>query len=219
MARAVASFRPDIIHIHGLWTFLSVVGVLVGRKLKIPRIVSPHGMLDPWAFGQSPIRKRLALATYEGMNLNGARFIHALCDAETIAVEKIGLTAPIRVVPNGVDVPERGMITGTAPWQSELPKNRRILLYLGRIHKKKGLDALIAGWSRALRCSNEGMQWDLVIAGWGDETYERELRRLVQELHVDRTVRFVGPQVDRAKDLTYACADAFILPSLAKGCR
>jgi poly(glycerol-phosphate) alpha-glucosyltransferase len=61
------------------------------------------------------------------------------------------------------------------------------------------------------------MQWDLVIAGWGDETYERELRRLVQELHVDRTVRFVGPQVDRAKDLTYACADAFILPSLSEG--
>jgi poly(glycerol-phosphate) alpha-glucosyltransferase len=214
---ALGAFKPDLIHLHGLWTFLSVVSVIVSRNLNIPRIVSPHGMLDPWAMDRSLIRKRIALATYEGANLGGAECIHALCNAEAEAVKNVGVNASICVLPSGVDVPDDWSGDRKASWRLKLPPQSRILLFLGRIQEKKGLARLFTAWARTSSRSNIGKDWHLVIAGWDEDNYQTKLEKLAHSLGINGSVTFVGPQLGQEKDRSFASADAFILPSLSEG--
>src|SRR5450432_81437 len=63
---ALAAFRPDLMHVHGLWTYLSMAALKVHRQAGVPAVISPHGMLDPWALGFSRTRKRIAAVAFQG---------------------------------------------------------------------------------------------------------------------------------------------------------
>ena len=97
-----------------------------------------------------------------------------------------------------------------------MPNAQRILLYLGRIHPKKGLVGLVRAWKR-VQMTAEGQGWCLVVAGWDQCGHASQLSALVHELSLDRSVRLVGPQFDRNKDATFHAVDAFILPSFSEG--
>jgi poly(glycerol-phosphate) alpha-glucosyltransferase len=100
-------------------------------------------------------------------------------------------------------------------WADEVA-SRKVLLFLGRLHPKKGLVSLVRAWARVQRDPG-ARDWALVIAGWDQGGHGRALRRLVAELSLERSVVFVGPQFDDAKAASYARADAFILPSVSEG--
>lgn len=217
MMKALCAFRPDVIHAHGLWTFLSIVSLAVSRHLDIPRIVSPHGMLDSWALNHSHFPKRIALATYEGAHLRGARYVHALCQAEVQAIRISGITTRTCIVPNGVELPHVQGDHEEPSWRLLLPHGSKVLLYLGRIQEKKGLRTLLMAWAQAIVRSSDGRRWQLVIAGWDEGNYQLELEKIVNDLGIKETVHFVGPQLGRARDQSYASADAFVLPSLSEG--
>jgi hypothetical protein len=96
----------DVLLSHGLWMYTSYLsGQWAGRSGR-PSIVNPHGMLDPWAVRQSSWKKRMALLLYEGNNLNRASCVRALCDAEADAIRQFGITNPVCVIPNGVELPD-----------------------------------------------------------------------------------------------------------------
>ena len=204
----------DLIHVHGLWMYSSLAGVRWSSRCQRPRIVSPHGMLDPWARRHSGWKKRIAGALYEHTHLRGAACLHALSEAEVRAIRTAGLRNPVCVIPNGVDLP-MGQPSSAPPWADRV-EGRRVLLFLGRLHPKKGLASLIRAWARVQR-DHAARDWALVVAGWDQGGHARALERLVDELSLQRSVFFVGPQFDQAKAASYARADAFILPSLSEG--
>jgi poly(glycerol-phosphate) alpha-glucosyltransferase len=94
----------------------------------------------------------------------------------------------------------------------------KVLRYLGRLHRKKGLAALLRAWASAPRGDGEtGEDWRLVIAGWDQGGHELELRQLAAQLGIADSVHFIGPQFGLAKESTLQSAHAFILPSLSEG--
>jgi poly(glycerol-phosphate) alpha-glucosyltransferase len=225
--RKLMATNPDLVHVHGLWKYSSVVAVSWSHRWSKPFIVSPHGMLDAWALKNSAWRKGLAWAVYERRHLREASCIRALCQAEAQAIQALGLRKPICIIPNGVDVPERVKeapsrlcnvhINGALP-------GAKILLYLGRIHPKKGLGMLLRAWAETPR----PREWKLVMAGWDQAGHEACLKRLADELGIrwadaidnprsPASVFFVGPKVGPNKRKWLRGCDAAVLPSYSEG--
>lgn len=213
--RALRASPADLLHVHGLWMYPSVVAPRWAAARRSPYIVSPHGQLDTWALAHRRWKKTLASRAYEMRHLRGAACLHALCEAELVSIRAAGLTNPVCIVPNGVDLP--GPDTADPPlWRSRIPARAEVLLFLGRLAPQKGLPHLLRGLARARDAALSG-PWHLVIAGWGEAAYRAELEQLSASLGLGDIVHFVGPQFGEEKARTLAAADAFVLPSLSEG--
>ena len=214
---ALKGFDPDILHAHGLWMYPSVASQLFTRGKK-PYLISPHGMLDPWAVRNSGWKKKLAGMVYENRHLRGANCIHALCQSEYESIRAYGLTNPVAIIPNGVDLPDLHTPCSPPQWRKNIPADARVLFFLSRIHPKKGLENLLQAWTVA---TNNGAvlnrPWHLVIAGWDQGGHQQELEQMAVRLGISSTVHFVGPQFDHAKHASFMSADAFVLPSFSEG--
>lgn len=245
LLEGLQSANLDLLHVHGLWMYPSSAAQTWQRRSGRRQIISPHGMLDPWAVHRSRWKKRLAGVLFEENHLRQANCLHALCQSEAEAIRAYGLRNPICVIPNGVDLPEtrsqKPETTDQASGLWPLAADRKVLLYLGRIHPKKGLDHLIKAWAlvhKATSTAKTLSEWVLAIAGWDQGGHESELKKLATELGLactnvksqgaepgnqkaergfPPTVFFLGPQFNEAKAACYANCDAFILPSLSEG--
>jgi poly(glycerol-phosphate) alpha-glucosyltransferase len=166
-------------------------------------------MLDGWALRNARWKKRIAAALYENQHLRGAACLHALSEAEARSIRGYGLRNPICVIPNGIDLPDPR--ESDAKTRSE---NRKTLLYLGRLHRKKNLANLIRAWNKTF--NSRGLNsdsWVLAIAGWDEGGYENELKQIA----TGASVVFLGPRFDAEKSECYRTCDACILPSLSEG--
>jgi glycosyltransferase involved in cell wall biosynthesis len=217
LSPALHAAELDILHVHGLWMYPSIVARRWGARTGAPYMVSPHGMLDPWALTQGHWKKRIAGALYEHSHLHRAACLHALCESELKAIRAFGLKNPVCVIPNGVELAGRTP-SSSASWRAQLPAQAKVLLYLGRLHPKKGLTVLLRGWAKLHREAHEAMKdWYLVIAGWNQGDHREHLESLAGSLGLSASIRFVGPQFGAQKDATFRAADAFVLPSYSEG--
>ncbi|MCL5023036.1 MAG: glycosyltransferase [Nitrospirae bacterium] len=217
MYQALCRMAADLSHTHGLWMYPSIAAYRWSKQLKKPYVVSPHGMLDSWALSNSRYKKILAGYLYENRHLKTASCIHALGTPEVQAIRDYGLRNPICLIPNGIDMINKPE-SNEAPWQNQVDSGRNVLLYLGRIHPKKGLINIIYAWS-LLKSSGISMinEWAVVIVGWDQCNYEAELKAAVTKLNLANSVFFLGPQFHEKKNAAYHFANGFILPSLSEG--
>ncbi|HMJ91274.1 MAG TPA: glycosyltransferase [Candidatus Acidoferrum sp.] len=226
---ALASCDFAMLHVHGLWKYCSVASVHWARKYKRPHIVHPHGMLDPWALRNSRPKKLLAAALYENLHLRRASCIRALCQSEADSIRAYGLKNPICIIPNGVDLPANPNPQSPI-LNPQFTSGRKVLLYLGRLHPKKNLGALLDAWAALQRQSTAAQEWTLAITGWNEVGYEEQLRKQCSDLGLKcsdaqsssihnslSSVSFTGPRFGDDKAAAYASCDAFILPSLSEG--
>lgn len=214
LLRALDAADLDLLHLHGIWNFASFAALWWRRRTGRPLLISPHGMLDPGALAFSPAKKRLVAALYERRNLLGASAIHALNTAEADAVRTFGVTAPVAVIPNGVDLPEESIVTAR-DWSADRP---RTLLFLARLHPKKGVAELIAAWRLLLdRAPNVAARWRLTLAGWDDGGSLDDARRQIATLGLADQVDLPGALFGADKHRALAAAHAFILPSRSEG--
>jgi len=205
---ALRSFKPELLHCHGLWHYPAWASYRYYRESGIPLLISPHGMLDPWALGFSKLKKRIAGVLFQTRQLEAAQALHALCPAEASAIASTGLECPILVIPNGVNLP---------PLRSKVrDKQTNTLLYLGRLHPKKGLEALVLAWGTLQLKKDIPDNWRLSLAGWDELGTEMRLKRLVKKMGL-KGVSFLGPVWGEQKARVLAEAEASILPSLSEG--
>jgi glycosyltransferase involved in cell wall biosynthesis len=184
--QALIEFSPNLVHTHGLWRFSSIAANQYCRSRNVPYVISAHGMLDPWAVHNSRWKKAVAHFFYEDSHLREASCLRALCEAEARAIRQLGLKNPIAIIPNGIDLPEIGsQASAISSFGSE---GRKTLLFLGRLHPKKGLVNLLRAWAAANRKSEIGCgratEWLLAIAGWDQAGHENDLKRLCDELGI-----------------------------------
>ena len=192
--------RGSLVHSHGLWLWTNLDAHLTAARMNVPHIVSPRGMLEPYSLRRSRTLKSLVWTLLQGRALREARCIHVTSLAELAAARAVGLVNPIAVIPNGVSMPkERPRPVGEA----------RRLLFLGRVDHKKGVDTLLRAWSRLAPAFPD---WAVDIVGPSHGRYAQEMQSLVRELGIPR-VRFLGPAFGEARDLAYAEADLFVLPT------
>jgi poly(glycerol-phosphate) alpha-glucosyltransferase len=213
---ALDAAKPDLVHLHGIWGIASRGLHWWLKKHQIPYVVSPHGMLDSWALGRSWMKKRVAGIVWEDSLLRGAAFLHALNEAEANSIRALGLRNPIRVVPNGVKLPAVGKAAVPLSGAPDTPQDtRRSMLFIGRLHPKKGLTELILAWS--LLPADVRAQWRLRIAGWDEIGLLGKLKTLTQALKLGEDIEFLGGVFGDEKDAVFRAASAFILPSYSEG--
>lgn len=198
--------RFDVCHVHGLWTWPTVVAAEAASRNGIPLILAPRGMLSPGSLRISSRKKKLFWKLFHSRSLRGLSCLHATSDLEAEELrgfsEKHGLEVPIAVVPNGIDIFDLPPRAPTA----------RTILSLGRIHPKKGLDGLIRAWARIAATRPD---WDVKIVGPDEGNHSVGLRRLADELRVPR-VSIEGPRYGNEKIEAYRNAALFVLPSHAE---
>ncbi|MCS4116180.1 glycosyltransferase [Salinibacter ruber] len=196
----VEDVRPDVIHDHGAWLPSNVVAAWVARRAGVPLVVASRGMVTAWSLSHQAQKKRAAWHLYQKHVFRQASLFHATAPAEVEDLRALGMTQPIAVVPNGVEIPD------TLP--NGEPTDDRRALFLSRIHPKKGLPMLLDAWAD-LR--PEG--WMLELVGPSENGHRAELEAQATELGLDGEVVFSGPVDDTDKWHKYAAADLFVLPT------
>ena len=215
LSNALAATSQDVLHQHGIWQLWSRDVLRWGRQTSKPVVISPHGMLDPWALRNSSWKKQLAMTLYEGQNLRSAACLHALNESEANSFGALGLTNPIAVIPNGVALPDGRGHPRPAFLSGD---DRKVLLFLGRIHPKKGVCETLEAWAEVLHQRPQlGREWCLVVAGWDDGNYLKALRARVAALGLNGHAHFAGPLFGDGKAACLANASAFILASHSEG--
>ena len=212
----VTSSHADIFHSHGLWMWSDRIADVAARKSGKPHVVSPHGMLEPWAMRNSARKKQLMWRLFQGRALQSARCLHALCDAERVSMRDLGLRNPIAVIPNGVNLSEFENLPAPDEFNARFPaaKNRRVLLFMARLHPKKGLVPLLRAWKMMAR---QFPDWLLAIAGPDENGHRAELETIVADNKLENHVIFTGMLDGTAKKAALSRADAFVLPSHSEG--
>lgn len=190
-----------VVHDHGIWLGSNHGVASACRSRDIPRIVSPRGMLGSWALNHRKWKKKLAWTLYQRRDLLTASAFHATSPAEAEEIRALGLKQPIAIVPNGITLPKTLLAPRNNP--------SRQMLFMSRIHPKKGLPLLIQAWKKAAI----PLDWVLRIAGPDELNHLGELQQLVQQLGIKNSIQFIGPIDDSQKWAVYAESDLFVLPS------
>ena len=206
--------NPDVVHLHGLWKYPAIATNSWFRKLHRPYIVSPQGMLEPWALKRSRMKKRLAMMLFQKSCLKNAACIHATAHMEAENIRRAGFINPIALIPNGVEVPEKRKVES-----GKRKAESKTALFLSRIHPKKGLLNLVKAWSVVSKeqgARSKEQEWVLVIAGPDEGGHLAEVQAAVRSAGLENRIHFQGEVMGDEKIKCYQEADLFILPSFSE---
>jgi glycosyltransferase involved in cell wall biosynthesis/ubiquinone/menaquinone biosynthesis C-methylase UbiE len=202
---------PDIYHLHGVWLQAMRYGANEALRRKIPYILEFYGMYEPWGLGNRWFLKRGARLLFQDRIIREAACLHVNSPQEAENIRKLGFKTPIAVIPGGVDLEaidrRKSALPAEAPWH-EL-KDRPFILYLSRLHPKKGLDLLLRSWAK----NPKSEDWMLVIAGSGQPEYVQQCKLLAVELGIANQCVWLGHVDELQKSWLYAKAHCYVLPT------
>ena len=197
-------WHPDIVHHQGLWRGCHHQAARLARRLNIPRIISPRGMLEPWCLNHHRFRKKIAWALYQHRDLKTAACLHATSVSEAEQFRRLGFQQAVALLPNGVDFPDDAC-NETGGYE------HREILFLSRIHPVKGLLNLVAAWKDCVRPG-----WKLRIVGDDEFDHREQVKAAVRTEELNESVS-VEPAVHSAEKWTLMKnADIVILPSMSE---
>jgi glycosyltransferase involved in cell wall biosynthesis len=206
-------------HGHGLYVWTNHwLGGEARRRAK-PLVYHPHGFFDPWILRRSKRLKRVAHWLFEDQNIAHVSWWRALSSKEAEQIRAvIGPKANVRIIPNGIDLDEVDHVADNTfnpaqhPWTNR--RKPRRLLFLSRIHPKKGLDLLVSAWALLAK---EFPDWELLITGPDEGGYQGTVERMIRAADAANSC-WIHPAVTGAeKHALFRTADLFVLPSYSEG--
>jgi glycosyltransferase involved in cell wall biosynthesis len=202
--------KSDVVHIHALWEEPQHLAAQLARRVGIPYVITPHGMLDPWSLSQKKWKKRLYMAWRLRSNLNRAAALHFTTETEKNLVGRLKLAPPGIIEPIGLDQSDFAQLPPRGTFRARYPAigDRPVLLFLSRLHYKKGLDLLVPAFARLTDRSAV-----LVIAGPDSDGYRAVVERMVADEGVADRVIFTGMLWNADRFAALADADLFVLSS------
>lgn len=204
-----------VVHIHGVWEPILRQATRAASALHVPYIIAPHGMLHPWSLAQSKWKKKLAMMLGYRKMLAGATAIHALNSDEATHIRALGLHQPCHILPNGVFLKELEPMPAPGSFFTHMSElgGKPYILFLSRLHYKKGLDRLADAFA-ILAAKIEHLH--LVVAG-PDDGDELRFRQMIKMHGLEARVHLVGPLWDKSKFAAMQDAACFCLPSRQEG--
>ena len=217
--------KPDIVHLHGLWSLELHRCAAICRRWHVPYVIAPRGMLEPWSLQQKWLKKRIARWLYQDRDLKCAAALHATAESEAEQFRKLGFKNPIIVSPNGVNVPmngERGTGNGERGMENgERGTGKRRVLFVSRMHPKKGVMELVEAWGQVVSGGvEEWRSWNVelvyTMSGELEKEYEAKVKARVKELGLEDQFIFTGALDDEKKWKAYGRSDLFVLPTYSE---
>lgn len=195
----------QLVHSHGIWLQCNRQSAECSKQFNIPHIISPRGMLEPWALSHNSWKKKPVWFLWQKRALKLATAFCATSDQEAVSIRSLGFSQPIAVIPNGVhfyDYVGKQLIPNN---------NDRIALFLSRLHPKKGLSNLVKAWA----CTRPS-GWKVVIAGPNENGHKSEIQSEIVSLGLDGVFEFIEPVDGIEKERLYRDASIFILPTFSE---
>ncbi len=205
----------DIVHLHGMWEAVLAAAVRIARRLGKPYVIAPHGMLDPWSLGQGRLKKKLAIKLWYARLWRGASFFHLLNADEARLIQPLKLARRTEIIPNGVFLEEIEPLPEPCGFRADHRElgNDPYILFLSRLHFKKGLDYLAGAFAK-VAAKHDRVR--LVVAGPDDGALEG-FENQVRDAGLSGRVHVVGPIYGRQKYEALVDAACFCLPSRQEG--
>ncbi|MEM9185518.1 MAG: glycosyltransferase [Planctomycetota bacterium] len=210
VAQAIDS--ADVVHLHTPWDRYNLAAATAARAAGTPYVVSIHGMLDDWPMEQRGVKKRAYLAVAGRRMLEGAARLHFTAEAEREQAMKWAPRGGASVLPLVMDLSPYRELPGPDPARHAFPALGAAgakLLFLSRVHPKKGIEKLI----EAVSLLSRSAPVQCLVAGPGEADYVDQLRRHAGALGVGQCVHFLGMVRGETKLSLYQACDLFVLPT------
>ena len=206
----------DLVHVHEPWHYLGFIAFRVARKNAIPYVLSPRGALEEWCLRQKAFKKQIYRMMIQDRILKFADAIHALTNEEMTSISKLGYKSSIFVAPNGIDPSPFECPPDTSAFLAAYPElvGKRVILYLGRLHPKKGLDVLARSY---VSLSHKFENTALLVAGLNEDGTQERMESILKTSPASGSTVFTGLLTGKDKLAALACADLFVLPSHSEG--
>ena len=206
----------DVVHTNAIFTYVSLPAYWACQKHQIPYVVTPHGMLDPWALSYKAWKKKLYYSLLEAPALNRSANLHMLTSKESIQVEALGLKSSRTVIPNGIDRESFECLPDSSLFHEKFPETvgKDCILFLGRIDPKKGLDLLAKAFGEL---HPQFPNAHLVIAGPDNTGFLPTVESYLREAECSEAVTFTGMLNGTLKYSALSAATLYTAPSYSEG--
>lgn len=202
--------QPALIHDHGIWGATNLAAWRAARSGGVPYILSPRGMLEPWALEFKARKKKLAWMLYQQRIVASAAAMVATSEQECENVKRLFPKLPVAIIPNGVDLPALSDVSSV-----RIPKaGGGTLLFMSRIHPVKNLIGLLHAWKLLPPELADG--WRFAIAGPDETGHAQAITDLVRKLGLQESVELIGPVGEDSKAAAFQSSDVFVLPSFSE---
>lgn len=205
-----------VVHLHVPWLASNLQVSRIASKYNIPYVITPHGSLDIWSMNQKKFRKLLYWRLLAKKMFKNSAFIHYTAEGEKDQVENLIIKNDVKIIPCAfdtsayIDLPDRNIALEKFP---DISKDKPNILFLSRLHPKKGAEILIEAVKLLL---DKGICLNLLLAGPFDDTvsgYKELLLSSVSDVHSEESIHFIGMVSGDEKLSLYRNADIFVLPT------
>jgi glycosyltransferase involved in cell wall biosynthesis len=206
----------DLVHTNAIFSYPILPAYWACQLHHIPFIVTPRGMLEPWALAYKAWKKNLYFSLLEKPALQKASCIHMLASTEAERIDCLGLVTPIEVVPNGIQRYHFDIKTDPHIFYNQFPETegKKLIIFLGRIDPKKGLDLLTIAFQEIYQRFKDV---HLVVAGPDSVSYAATVKQCLADYQCLEAVTFTGIITGELKYAALAAASIYVAPSYSEG--
>ena len=206
ITRYLKDEKFHLIQIQSMWDWPYHKVMVEARKLGIPYIVTPRGMLEPWSLSQKKWKKKLAWWLYQRNDVQKSVCVFTTAKMEAEHVTNLGITTCKAVIPNGIE-------TDSYPCKTSVDVVKKQVLFLSRVHVKKGIEVLFEAWKQI---HPDYEDWQLLVIGNGEAEYIHSLENRVECLGLKESIKILPPVFGNDKIQIYQESALFCLPSYSE---